>query len=75
MAERIFILDAGQTRFDAATARRQFSLSLAVGFAVLAAAALVELHPARSGPLGVGSRHGHAVTAELGFAASSPRRD
>ena len=42
MAERFFTLDSREARLDAATARRQPSPSLAVGFAVLAAAGLVE---------------------------------
>jgi len=57
MIEPIFICDAGHARLDAATARRQFSLSLAVGALVLAGAALIELQPARSAPLGVDAHH------------------
>ncbi len=75
MAERFFILDNGEARLDAATARRQFSLSLAVGFAVLAAAALVELQPARSAPIGIEGRHDRAVHADYALIASSLRRD
>jgi len=75
MAERYFILDSGGARLDAATARRQFSLSLIVGFAVLAAAALVELQPARSAPIGVEAHHGHAAQVDFTLAASSHRRD
>ena len=75
MAERFFILDSGETRLDAATARRQFSLSLAVGFAVLAAAALVELQPARSAPIAAEAHHGRAVQGDLALAASMHSRD
>jgi hypothetical protein len=75
MAERCFFLDSGEVRLDAATARRQFSLSLAVGFAVLAAAALVELQPARSAPIGVEAHHGHVAQADFALAASSHRHD
>jgi len=73
MAERIFILDRDKARLDPATARRQFSLSLAVGFAVLAAAALIELQPARSTPLHAESRHSRVVAVEFDLAASSLR--
>ena len=75
MVERHFILDSGEARLDAATARRQFSLSLVVGFAVLAAAALVELQPARSASFSVEAHHGHAAQADFAPAASSHRRD
>ncbi len=75
MAERHFILDSGGVRLDAATARRQFSLSLAVGFAVLAAAALVELQPARSAPIGIEGHHGRAAKADFVLADSSLRRN
>jgi len=72
MGERIFILDDGEPRFDAAAARRQFTLSLAVGLAVLAVAAAIELQPARSAPLGVEGHHGRAVHGEVAAAARSP---
>jgi len=75
MVERHFILDSGEARLDAATARRQFSLSLIVGLAVPAAAALVELQPARSAPIGVEAYHGHAAQADFAVAASSHPRD
>ena len=75
MAERYFILDSGDARLDAATARRKFSLSLAVGFAVLAAAALIELQPARSAPLGVEAHHDRAVQTDFALVASSHARD
>ncbi|MGA2485519.1 MAG: hypothetical protein ABSF49_05985 [Roseiarcus sp.] len=75
MAERRFILDSGGVRLDAATTRRQFSLSLAVGFAVLAAAALVALHPARSAPIGIEGHHGRAAKADFVLADSSLRRN
>ena len=75
MAERYFILDNGEPRLDAATARRQFSLSLAVGFAVLAAAAVLELQPARSAPIGAEAHHTQVVQADFALAASSHRRD
>jgi hypothetical protein len=75
MAERYFILDGGEARLDATMARRQFSLSLAVGLAVLAAAALIELQPARSAPIGVEAHHGQIVQAEFALAASSHRHD
>ena len=75
MAERIFFFDNGEARLDAATARRQFSLSLAVGFAVLAAAALVELQPARSAPIGAEAHHDRVAQADLALAASSHRPD
>ena len=75
MAERIFILDNGEPRLDAATARRQFSLSLAVGFAVLAAASVLELQPARSAPIGLEAHHGHAAQTDFALATSSHRRD
>jgi hypothetical protein len=75
MAERIFILDSGEARLDAATARRQFSISLAVGFVVLAAAALVELQPARSAAPGAEVHHDRVVQAEFAFAAPATRRN
>jgi hypothetical protein len=75
MAERYFILDNGEPRLDAAMARRQFSLSLAVGFAVLAAAAVLELQPARSAPIGLEAHHSHAAQADFALADSSHRRD
>jgi hypothetical protein len=75
MTERCFILDSGDARLDAATARRQFSLSLAVGFVVLAAAGLVELQPARSAPIGAEGRHAPAAQADFAIAASSHRLD
>jgi hypothetical protein len=75
MAERCFFLDSGESRLDAATARRQFSLSLAVGFAVLAAAAVLELQPARSAPIGVEAHHVHTAQADVALAASSHRHD
>ena len=75
MAERIFLFDNGEARLDAATARRQFSLSLAVGFAVLAAAGLVELQPGRSAPTGAEVHHDRVVQADFALAASSLRRD
>jgi hypothetical protein len=73
MAERFFILDNGEARLDAATARRQFSLSLAVGFAVLAAAAVVELQPAPSAPVGAEALHDRALRADYALAASPLR--
>jgi len=75
MTEPHFILDSGEARLDAATARRQLSLSLVVGLAVLAAAALAELQPARSAPIGAEARHGRAAQADFALAASRPRRD
>ena len=75
MAERIFFLDNGEARLDAATARRQFSLSIAVGFAVLAAAALVELQPAGSASIGAEVHHDRVVQADFALAAASLRRD
>jgi hypothetical protein len=75
MAERFLILDSGEARLDAATARRQFSLSLVVGFAVLAAAALVELQPARSAPIGTEGHHGRPAQVDFALAASSLRRN
>jgi hypothetical protein len=74
MAERIFILDSGEARLDAATARRQFSLSLAVGVAVLVAAAIVALQPARSAALGVEGRHGQTAQSDFALAAASLAR-
>lgn len=71
MGEGTFILDSGEARLDAATARRQFNLSLAVGFAVLAAAAIIELQPARSAPGGAEARH----HAEIALAATPVRRN
>jgi hypothetical protein len=75
MAERWFILDGDEARLDAATARRQFSLSLAVGFAVLAAAALVALQPARSASIGAEAHHDRAAQLDLALVASSQRHD
>ena len=75
MAERYFILDRSEARLDAATARRQFSLSLAVGLAVLAAAALIELQPARSAPIGAEAHHARAAAADLAVATSQSRHD
>jgi len=72
MVERVFILESGAARLDAATARRQFSLSLAVGFAVLAAAAMIELQPAaRSAPSDAAAHH----SADYALAATSVRRN
>ena len=62
MVERIFIIDSNELRLDAAAAHRQFSLSMAVGFAVLAAAAIVQFQPARSAPLAAPERTTHAYT-------------
>ena len=75
MAEPYFILDSHEARLDAATARRQFSLSLAVGFAVLAAAGLVELQPTRSASIGAEVHHDRVVQTDFALAASSLRRD
>jgi hypothetical protein len=75
MAERIFFLDNDEPRLDAATARRQFSLSLAVGFAVLAAAGLAELQPARTAPIGAEVHHDRVVQADFALAASPLRRN
>jgi hypothetical protein len=75
MAESIFIVDSGEARIDAATARRQFSLSLAVGLAVLAAAALVELQPSRSVADSAEGHNVHAIPAVVAFAATSPRQN
>ena len=72
MVERVFILDSGVARLDAATARRQFSLSLAVGFAVLAAAAIIELQPAARSTLTGAEAHHHA---DYALAATSVRRN
>jgi len=72
MVERMFILDSGEARLDAATARRQFSLSVAVGFAVLAAAAMIELQPAARSASSGAEAHHHAGYA---FAATPVRRD
>ena len=74
MAERIFFLDHTESRLDAATTRRQFSLSLVVAFAVLAAAALVELQPAHPAPTGGGVRHDHVVQTEFAVAEPSSLR-
>jgi hypothetical protein len=75
MAEPYFILDSDEARLDAATARRQFALSLAVGFAVLAAAALVELQPARSAPIRIEGHHVRAAQVDFALAASPLRRN
>jgi hypothetical protein len=72
MVERIFIVEAQEPGFDAASARRQFSLSLAVGFAVLAWAAVVEFQPAHSapGPLPTPTpTHSHSQTVNYALAA------
>ena len=82
MAEKIFIVDSREAGLDAATARRQFTLSLAVGFAVLAAAAIVEFQPARVGARSLprsapGRRRAVSVVANYAFArlrASSATR-
>ena len=78
MVERIFIIDAHEPRLDAAAARRQFSLSLAVGFAVVATAAVIQFQSAPlapSAPLAAPAQHTQAPTSEFAFAASQIDRD
>ncbi len=55
-------------RLDAATARRQFWLSLGVGLAVLAVAATIDLRPSRAAPEAPSARHAQVSAPE--FAAS-----
>jgi hypothetical protein len=54
---------------DAAAARRQFWLSLGVGLAVLAVAAMIDLQPTRAAPDVQSARHPHVSAPE--FVASS----
>jgi hypothetical protein len=68
MVERIFIIDSHQPRLDAAAARRQFSLSMAVGFAVLAVAAIVQLHSALSPNIAARTPPVHAQTVDYALA-------
>ncbi len=55
---------------DASTARRQFWLSLSVGLAVLAVAAMIELQPTRAAPGAPSARHGQISAPE--FVVSPP---
>lgn len=50
---------------DAATARRQFWLSLGAGLAVLAVAAAIELQPTRAASGAPGGRHGQISAPEF----------
>ena len=50
---------------DAAAARRQFRLSLAVGLAVLAVAAMIGLQPARAVAGAPGARHAQVSAPEF----------
>jgi hypothetical protein len=68
MVERIFIIDSHQPKLDAAAARRQFSLSMAVGLAVLAAAAVVQLQSALSPHIAARAQPVHAQTVEYALA-------
>ncbi len=52
-----------------ATARRQFRLSVGVGLAVLAVAAMIDLQPTRATPDVQSARHPHVSAPE--FVASS----
>jgi hypothetical protein len=64
-------LPADETGFrpDAATARRQFWLSLGVGLAALAAAATIAAQPTRAAPDAPNARRGQVAAPE--FVASS----
>jgi hypothetical protein len=75
MVERIFIIDSHQPRLDAATARRQFSLSLAVGLAVLATAAIIQFQPVQSASLPAQTQVIHAQVVELAQAPSTLERN
>ena len=60
-----FSPDEAAFRLDAATARRQFSLSLAAGLAVLAVAAMIAAQPTRSAPEGSHGRHAQVSAPEF----------
>jgi hypothetical protein len=75
MVERIFIIEAHQPRLDAAAARRQFTLSMAVGFAVLATAAIIQFQSAPSAPVAAPEQHSQAPVSEFALAASDIDRD
>jgi hypothetical protein len=77
MVERIFIIDAHEPRLDAAAARRQFSLSVAVGFAVLATAAIIQFQSATSAPapLAAPAERMQAPVSQFAAATSEIDRD
>jgi hypothetical protein len=75
MVERIFIIDNRQPRLDAAAARRQFSLSMAVGFAVLAAAAVAQLQSAPSARVAGPAHQTHAQTVDYALATTTIGRN
>ena len=60
-----FSPDETAFRLDAATARRQFSLSLAAGLAVLAVTAMIAAQPTRAAPDGSRSRHAQVSAPEF----------
>lgn len=60
-----FSPDEAAFRLDAATARRQFSLSLAAGLAVLAVAAMIAMQPTPAAPEGSCGRHTHISAPEF----------
>lgn len=59
--------ETGEIRFglDAAAARRQFWLSLGVGLAVLAVAAMIGLQPTRAAPGAPSPRHPHVSSPQF----------
>ncbi len=57
-------------RLDAATARRQFWLSLGAGLAVLVVAAMIDLQPPRAAADAPSARIGQVVAPEFVAAAS-----
>jgi hypothetical protein len=75
MAERIFIIDSHQPRLDAAAARRQFSLSVAVGFAVLAVTAIIQFQPTPATPLASPAHQTHSQIVDYALATSSIDRN
>ena len=60
-----FSPDETAFRLDAATARRQFSLSLAAGLAALAVAAMIAAQPTRAAPEGSCARHARVSAPEF----------
>ena len=79
MTERIFIIDAHEPRLDAAAARRQFSISLAVGFAVVATAAIIQFQSVATmptaTPLAAPAARVQAPVSQFAFSASEIDRD
>lgn len=60
-----FEVDETSSRLDAAAARRQFSLSLGVGLAILLVAAMIGLQPTRAASGGTSARHGEVSAPQF----------